>query len=93
VRRPWLHQPWCGRQGAPHAACLLTLDRIELSPSGLWLIVQLHQARDVPALLTLTTERAGRQQIIPVDIRHAPRLARAVDKAVRLVFDDPFARE
>ena len=87
-----LHQPWCGRQGAPHAACLLTLDDIPLT-DDLRLIVQLHQSAGVPPLLTLTAERTGRQQIIPVDIRHAPRLARAVDKAVRLVVDDPFARE
>ena len=76
-----IHTPWCTRQAQPHAACYRLVGTVTVAPD-LTVIVELHKAVDVPAVITVTTVRGPKRSILPLRVEAAHTLASMLDEAV-----------
>jgi hypothetical protein len=80
-----IHTPWCTRQAQPHAACYRLVDTVAIAPD-LTVVIEISKARNVPAVVTLTTVRGPHRSTLPLPVEAAhtigERLAQAVDLVV-----------
>jgi hypothetical protein len=79
-----IHTPWCTRQAQPHAACYRLVGTVTVAPD-LTVIVELSKARDVPAVISLTTVRGPHRSTLPLHVEAAHSLGEHLDQAVGLL--------
>jgi hypothetical protein len=79
-----IHMDWCQRQAQDHAACYRLIGTVTIGPDTT-AVIELHKARDVPAVVTLTTVRGPRRSMIPLHVEAAHTIAQHLDQAVALL--------
>jgi hypothetical protein len=78
------HTVWCTRTAQEHAACYRNIGAVTISPDET-VVIELHKARDVPAVVTLTTVRGPRRSILALHVEAAHSIAEHLDQAVGLL--------
>jgi hypothetical protein len=78
------HTYWCAHTAQDHAVCRRQLDAVPIGPEQT-AIVELHQARDVPAVITVTIARGPRRSLVALHVEAAHRIGRALDEGVALI--------
>src|SRR5690606_12703184 len=79
-----IHTDWCTRTAQPHAACYRLIGTVTVA-ADMTVLVEVHKARDVPAVVTLTTVRGPRRSMLPLHVEAAHTLAEHLDHAVGLL--------
>jgi len=78
------HTEWCTRTAQDHASCYRLLGSVTIGPDAA-VVVELHKARDVPAVITLTRVQDGWRYLIPLNVDAADLLTGILDQGVTLI--------